>query len=126
MVQDDGERRLLEEQTRRNLEGMELERQGRFDEAMPLYERNVADGFEGDWPFGRLVAYYERIGRLDEAKRVLERGIDVMKASRRRTTEDRRAVLKAFRGRLRLVVKAARARPSRTTVSDTKPQIDAD
>lgn len=107
------DRDTLESQTRRNLDGMELEREGRADQAIALYEQNVAEGFEGDWPYGRLVAYYERIDRLDEAERVLNRAIDVFKASKRRTGEDRRATLRAFRGRLKLVQKA-KARPRGT------------
>lgn len=102
------EREVLEAQTRRNLDGMELERAGRPDLARELYEQNVADGFEGDFPYGRLVAMYERAGRLDEARRVLERAIEVFRASKRRTPADRRATVQAFRGRLRLVQKAAR------------------
>ena len=102
------EREVLEAQTRRNLDGMELERAGRPDLAVELYEQNVAEGFEGDFPYGRLVAWYERAGRLDEARRVLERAIEVFKASKRRTPADRRSTLQAFRGRLRLVQKAAR------------------
>jgi hypothetical protein len=102
------ERARLEEQTRRNLEGMELERTGQIDRAVELYERSIMEGFEGDWPYGRLVAYYERQQRWGDAERVLQRGIEVFKASKRRTPEDRRAVLKAFRGRLRLVQNVAR------------------
>jgi tetratricopeptide (TPR) repeat protein len=102
------DRDTLVEQTRRNLDGMELERAGRMDLAIELYEQNLEDGFEGDWPYGRLVAFYEREGRLDEAERVLNRAIEVFKASRRRSAEDRRATLQAFRGRLRLVKQAAK------------------
>jgi tetratricopeptide (TPR) repeat protein len=104
------ERETLEDQTRRNLEGMDLERSGQIERAVELYERNVAEGFEGDWPYGRLVAYYEKEGRLDEAERILQRAIDVFKASKRRTPEDRRATLAAFRGRLRVVKKARKQR----------------
>ncbi|MDP8922686.1 MAG: tetratricopeptide repeat protein [Chloroflexota bacterium] len=103
---DDRER--LEEQTRRNIDGMELERNGRLDLALELYEQNVVEGFEGDWPYGRLVAYYEKIGRYDEAERVLNRAIDVFKASKKRSATDRRATVQVFRNRLRLVKKAAR------------------
>ena len=99
-------RDTLEQQTRRNLEGMELEQSGRPDLAVELYERNVAEGFEGDWPYGRLVAYYEREGRLEQAERVLQRAIQVFKGSKRRSAEERRLMLRAFRGRLRLVQKA--------------------
>ena len=109
-------RDTLEQQTRRNLDGMELEQRGRPDLALELYEQNVAEGFEGDWPYGRLVAYYERTGRLDQAERVLERAIEVFKGSKRRSAEERRLMLRAFRGRLRLVQKAHK------NYTDTKAQ----
>jgi Flp pilus assembly protein TadD len=101
------DRATLEEQTRRNLDGMDLERAGEVERAVELYERNVAEGFEGDWPYGRLVAHYEKRGRFDEAERVLLRAIEVFKGTRRRSSEDRRATLNAFRGRLKLVRQAA-------------------
>jgi hypothetical protein len=104
------ERERLAQQTARNLRGLELERAGRSLEALTLYEQNVADGFEGDWPYGRLVAAYERDGDLAAAERVLERAIEVFSASRRRTPADRRATVRAFKGRLRLVKRAGAAR----------------
>jgi hypothetical protein len=100
---DDIDRDLIDLQTQRNLQGLTLESEGRVDEAVVLYEQNIADGFEGDWPYGRLVAYYEKMQSLEDAQRVLERGIEVFTAARRRPAADRRAVLRAFKGRLRLV-----------------------
>ena len=105
---EDFDRELVDLQTRRNLEGLALEGDGRIEEAVALYEQNIADGFEGDWPYGRLVAQYERTGRLNEARRVLERGIEVFNASKRRTPPDRRAVLREFKGRLKIIVKRIR------------------
>jgi tetratricopeptide (TPR) repeat protein len=102
------DREQVDLQTRRNLDALALESDGRTEEAMALYEQNIADGFEGDWPYGRLVAYYERLGRLDDAQRVLERGIEVFNESKRRTPLDRRSVLRAFKGRLKLVLKRMR------------------
>ena len=96
--------------TARNLEGLELERSGRTQEALALYEQNVQEGFEGDWPYGRLVAAYERTGELERAVAVLERAIEIFGESQRRTPADRRATLRAFKGRLRLVKKAIAAR----------------
>jgi tetratricopeptide (TPR) repeat protein len=94
------DRWLLEAQTARNLEGLEAEQAGRLDEAIVLYERNVREGFPGDWPYGRLVAIYERRQAFDDARRVLERAIEVLEASRRRTPRDRRAMVRAFKQRL--------------------------
>ena len=100
------ERWLLEAQTARNLEAFEAEQQGRLAKATALYERNVAEGFPGDLPYGRLVAIYERQGTsdaLDAAERVLRRAIAVFQSSTRRTPQDRRATLRVFQRRLRLL-----------------------
>ena len=104
---DDDERQRLEVQTRRNLDAMELEEAGRSDEAIALYEQNVAEGFVGDWPYSRLVAVYERARRYDDALRVLARAIEVTKADRRRPAADRRGVLQGLQGRLRVLKKTA-------------------
>ena len=101
----DDERERLLRQTTRNVEGLELERQGRQAEARALYEQNVAEGFEGDFPYGRLVAMHERAAEFERAADVLERAIEVFSTTRRRTPADRRATLRAFKGRLRLVKK---------------------
>ncbi len=97
------DRWLLEAQTARNLEAFEAERQGRLGEAIALYERNVAEGFPGDLPYGRLVAIYERQQAFDEAERVLRRAIAVFRSSTRRTRQDRRATLRVFERRLHLL-----------------------
>ena len=80
----DDERAILEEQTKRNIDGMELELAGRMDLAIELYEQNVEEGFTGDWPYSRLVGVYERQGEYDQAERILRRAIEVTKTDRRR------------------------------------------
>src|SRR5947207_2979333 len=85
------DRWLLEAQTGRNLEGLAAEQAGQTDAAIALYERNVAEGFVGDLPYGRLVAIYERRADFGEAERVLRRAISVFESSARRTPQDRRA-----------------------------------
>jgi hypothetical protein len=114
------ERWTLEAQTSRNLEAIEAEHAGRVDEAIALYERNVAEGFPGDLPYGRLVMLYEKRGAFDEAERVLLRAIAVFETSTRRTPADRRAMVRVFRKRLGLLKKrttppATRRRPSRAS-----------
>jgi tetratricopeptide (TPR) repeat protein len=101
------ERWLLEAQTARNLAGLSAEQAGEVDAAIALYERNVAEGFPGDLPFGRLVAIYERRGDFDEAERVLRRGIAVFASSVRRTPADRRATVRVFKNRLAALLKRA-------------------
>ena len=103
------ERWLREEQTRRNVQALEAEQDGRLDDAIALYERNVAEGFAGDWPYGHLVAIYERRGAYGEAARVLRRGIAVFEASTIRTPQDRRSIIRAFKKRLGLVERRIRA-----------------
>jgi tetratricopeptide (TPR) repeat protein len=112
---DDAERLQLEAQTRRNLDGMELEAAGRMDLAIDLYEQNVDEGFPGDWPYSRLVSAYERRGAYDEAERVLRRAIEVTRADRRKPAADRRSLLQGLRGRLRVMKKTAQAARSRST-----------
>jgi len=105
---DHDQRERLAAQTARNLSGLELEREGRLEEALALYRQNMDEAFEGDWPYGRLVATYEKRGELEAAAAVLERAIEVFGASKRRTPADRRATVNAFKGRLRLVRRASR------------------
>ena len=101
------QRWLLEAQTARNLDGLAAERSGNLDEAIALYERNVAEGFQGDLPYGRLVAIYERRGAFDEAERVLLRAIEVFGSSTRRSAQDRRATVRVFKNRLAALRKRA-------------------
>src|SRR5712692_1513981 len=79
---------------------LEAQTAGNLDEAIALYERNVAEGFPGDLPYGRLVAIYERQAAFDQAERVLLRAIAVFESSVRRTPRDRRATARVFKNRL--------------------------
>jgi len=106
---DDEQRSALEAQTRRNLDGMELEQSGQVEDAVGLYEQNAAEGFSGDWPYSRLVSIYERRGAYDEAERVLKRAIEVTRADRRKPAGDRRTLIQGLQGRLRLLKKTAQA-----------------
>lgn len=89
----------------RNLEGLTAEQSGDVEGAIARYECNVSEGFAGDLPYGRLVAIYEKRGALDEAERVLRRAIEVIEGSQRRTAQDRRATVRVFKNRLKLLLK---------------------
>ena len=94
------DRWTLEAQTARNLEGLAAEQAGDVETAVALYERNIAEGFPADLPYGRLVAIYERRGALDDAERVLLRAIEVLSASSRRAAAERNATVRVFKNRL--------------------------
>src|ERR1051326_7500472 len=111
------DRWLLEAQTARNLEALTAEQAGEVERAIALYERNVAEGFVGDLPYGRLVMLYERRGALEDAERVLRRAIEGFETSQRRTAGDRGGGGGGFKNRGRRVLvgsKSATSRPSST------------
>lgn len=56
----------------RNLNGKQAERERREDDAVRLYEANVADEFMGSHPYERLLIIYSRTGRPEDAARVAQ------------------------------------------------------
>jgi tetratricopeptide (TPR) repeat protein len=56
----------------RNLKGIELEKLGKEDQAIALYEANVADQFDGSHPYNRLRIIYKSRGCYPDAIRVCE------------------------------------------------------
>ena len=99
------DRELVAAQTGRNVRALEYEAQGCLEDAIALYEQNVAEGFTADLPYGRLVAIYTKRGQPDEAVRVLERAVAVFEALPRRHPV-RTPRLKVFRARLKEARKA--------------------
>lgn len=62
----------------RNLEGKALEREGRVDEAIALYEQNVEDWCGGSHPYDRLRIIYTKGGRVADAIRVCDAFVAVV------------------------------------------------
>jgi len=58
-------------QEERNLTGNELEKAGRVDEAIPLYEQNVKENFIGGHPYKRLAVIYRSRKQYDDEIRIL-------------------------------------------------------
>lgn len=61
----------------RNLIGRELEKAGRVDEAIALYEANVDDLFAGSAPYDGLACIYRKQKRYSDEVRVLEQALKV-------------------------------------------------
>jgi len=53
----------FESQVERNLIGIELEKAGKVDEAIPLYEQNVRENFIGGHPYKRLAGFRKDIAK---------------------------------------------------------------
>ena len=56
----------------RNMKGIALEKQGKEDKAIALYEANIADQFDGSHPYNRLRILYKTRGNYMDAIRVCE------------------------------------------------------
>lgn len=65
-------RSIEDEIVDRNLNGIELEKQGKQEEARLLYEANVAAGFDGSHPYDRLRILYKYRGDYANAIRICE------------------------------------------------------
>ena len=68
---------LLDVMVDRNLNGKTLETQGEVDKAIALYEENVSDLFDGDYPYDRLRVIYTKRNQLAEAIRVCRAYIEI-------------------------------------------------
>jgi hypothetical protein len=101
------ERDRLREQTGRNVAGLEHEQRGEVDAAVALYEANLAEGFPGVWPYGRLIVLYGQRGQPEEVVRVLERAVAVF-AALPRSRPERGPRLRDFRQRLKAAQRALR------------------
>lgn len=67
---------IADTMTTRNDEAAHLERLHRPEQAIALYEANVADRFKGGYPYQRLWALYGAAGRVEDARRVCEALLD--------------------------------------------------
>jgi tetratricopeptide (TPR) repeat protein len=61
----------------RNLRGKHLEKTGNIEEAIKLYEANVADGFSGNYPYNRLRVIYTNQKSYDLAIRICKAFVNV-------------------------------------------------
>lgn len=59
----------------RNLKGIELEKKANIEDAVRLYEQNVADEFDGTHPYNRLAIIYRKKRQFDGEIRVLKKAI---------------------------------------------------
>lgn len=68
---------ILDIMVDRNNKGIELEKKGDIENAIKLYEQNVADEFFGTYPYDRLAIIYRKRKRFDDEIRILKRKISI-------------------------------------------------
>jgi len=90
----------FDKQVERNLKGIELEKAGRVDEAIALYELNIEENFEGNHPYDRLATIHRKRNQIDSEIRVLEKAILVFENIVYKQRSDRLPKLGKFKGRL--------------------------
>jgi len=57
----------------RNLKGIKLEKEGKIDKAIKLYEKNIEEEFDGSHPYERLAIIYKKKGLFDDEIRILRK-----------------------------------------------------
>jgi len=90
----------FDKQLERNLKGIELEKAGKVDEAIRLYEQNIEENFIGNYPYDRLAIIYRKRESLDEEIRVLEKAVWVFENIVSKIRSDRIPKLERFKKRL--------------------------
>lgn len=95
----------FDKQLERNLKGIQFEREGQIDKAIELYEANIMENFEGNYPYDRLAIIYRKRDRIDDEIRVLEKAIWVFESIVYKERGDRLPKLQKFRKRLETVKK---------------------
>ena len=87
-------------QVQRNLMGKRLEKEGRVLEAKALYEANISESFEGNFPYRRLAILYRKRKCIEEEIRVLEKAVSVFQSLIETGREDILPKLIEFKERL--------------------------
>lgn len=88
------------QQLERNLRGKEFEKLGKINEATELYEKNIEENFEGNYPYDRLVIIYRKNKDFRNEIRVLEKAIYVFENIVYFKRGDRLLKLEKFKNRL--------------------------
>lgn len=91
---------LFEMQVERNLIGKGYEKKGQIDKAIEMYEANVNEGFEGNFPYDRLCIIYNKMNRYADVKRVLERAVYTFENEVYKDRGDRLPKLEKFKKQL--------------------------
>ncbi len=68
---------LLNKTAELNTIGIELEKEGKIEDAIKVYEENAALGYKATHAYNRLMVLYHRLERYDDERRIINRTIEV-------------------------------------------------
>lgn len=66
------EKAIMQEMIDRNTKAQKLEKSGKTEQAIELFELSVRDQFNGTFPYDRLMVIYRKLKRYEDAVRVCE------------------------------------------------------
>lgn len=78
---------LLQNTAAHNNEGIAYEKAGQEDEAIAIYENNIADGYPAIHAFDRLMKIYRHRKKYRDECRVIRRAIEIFTAENQRRAE---------------------------------------
>lgn len=88
-----------------NIKGKALEKEGKIEQAIELYEFNVKNRFEGNHPYDRLAIIYHKSKQYEKECEVLEKAIDVFENDIPDSRPDKIKKLSKFKERLEKIKK---------------------
>jgi len=81
-------RELHRIQYERNKNGMEAEKNGDLETAIRYFEENVADNFEGNCPYDRLIQIYTDLKKFDDAIRIATKAVAIYEGKQKSPGEE--------------------------------------
>lgn len=98
---NDKKEKRFDKQLERNLKAKKLEKAGNIDGAIRLYEENIEENFEGNYPYDRLAIIYKKRNQINEEIRVLKKAIWVFENIVSKARADKEPKLDRFKERLK-------------------------
>jgi len=85
---------ILDIMVDRNNKGIELEKKEDIENAIKLYEQNVADEFFGTHPYDRLAIIYRKRKQFDDEIRIIKKAIEIIGDAKYKKRLEKAKILK--------------------------------
>ena len=87
---------------KRNAIAEQKEKEGKFDDAIRIYENNVEEDADSLFPYERLAILYKRKNDRSNEKRILQKGLQLMRerAAQGRIDTNQEIMMREFHARL--------------------------